>query len=315
MNYFKRGEFGFVWLFAIIAGVAILLLAIYAAVQMGGTMRVATDASITKQITSLTDPLEAGFTAATRGELNFNQPTIIRLECTDIGFGESIISANSKSEIGEDYSHFVVSTHINDKYFFGSGLGEGETFYILSKSFNFPYKIADFLILIPDKRNYCFNDAPRNIKDELEALKIPIVFFENCSDLDMIQVCFGKENCDISVIGRCEGCRDIYSKGIVRKRGRNFYYADNLLYPAIFSDKPIYDCNVKRLLYKGSVSAIVLARKASIMNARGCTTRMEPVLNAWSQTLENSNANDLLDLYSDAADIGEAARVEVCNVW
>lgn len=315
MSNFKRGDFSFVWLFAIFAGIAILLLAIYGAIRIGETSKVGTDASIAKQITLLTDPLEAGFTAATFGRISFNQLTVIKLECNDFDFGESIISANSKSNIGDDFSSFVVSTSISDKYIFGRGVDEGETFHVLSKSFNFPYKIADFLILISENNDYCFIDTPSKVKDEIEQLDIPVVFFENCSDSDMIEVCFDKEGCEISVFGKCEDCRDVYSKGIVRKGGRNFYYVDSLIYPAIFSDKEIYDCNVNRLIYRGHVSSIVLGRKASLMNARGCTNRLESLLYGWSEVLEGSDVGDLLELYSDALDIYEVNRFGVCNVW
>lgn len=312
----KKGEFGFVWLFAIIAGIAILVLVIYGAVRIGETTRVQTDASIAKQISILTDTLEAGFAAAVKGDIKFQQDTIIRNVCHDIGFGENSISALSKSDVGKDYLDFTVSSSVSDKYIFSFSQDEGKNFYILSKSFDFPYKIADYIILISNKRKYCFKNTPDYIKDELEALELPFVSFDNCSqDLDTTLVCFGEQGCDISVFGECDYCQDIYGGGTVVKRTGSVHYVGNLLYPAIFSDRIIYECNINRMLYRGSITGKVLARKAQLMNTRGCTTNLEPVLYSWSLKLGNSTYNDILKLHPDVLKIQDVNRQEACGVW
>ena len=50
----KKGEFNFNILFAIIAGGAILVLAIYGAVKIGNTQRFQTDTEIAKKLSILT---------------------------------------------------------------------------------------------------------------------------------------------------------------------------------------------------------------------------------------------------------------------
>ena len=102
----KRGEFGFVWIFAIIAGISILLLSIYGATKIGEPLRAESDAAIGKKLTVFTDPLEAGFTSATFGMIEFQQETKIQNFCNPIGFGDNSISASSRSSIGKEFLPF-----------------------------------------------------------------------------------------------------------------------------------------------------------------------------------------------------------------
>jgi hypothetical protein len=60
MNY-SRGEFNFVLLFAIFAGVAILILAIYGASQFASTGRFQTSTLVAKQLDILKDTFKSGF--------------------------------------------------------------------------------------------------------------------------------------------------------------------------------------------------------------------------------------------------------------
>jgi hypothetical protein len=314
----KRGDFGFVWIFSIIAGTSILILSIYGATQIGETQRTETDASIAKKLTVLTDPLEAGFASAVYGTIKFQQETRIQNLCNPIGFGDNYIAASSESGVGKKFLEFSPGTTIKEKYLFGHEEDAGKTFYVFSKPFEFPYKIADFLIMISDKQDYCFIDAPDYVQKELDALDIPIVFFEDCEkESGFVRVCFrAGSNCDILVSGNCDSCREVYETGTVELEDDSIVeYAGSLMYAAIFSDDVNYDCNVRRLLYRGSVVAKILARKASLMNARRCSTNLEPVLYGWSSELGNATVDDVIDLYSSAVEIDDASQWEVCNVW
>lgn len=316
----KRGlEFGFVWIFSIIAGVSILLLSIYGATQIGETQRFETDASVAKKLTIITDPLEAGFTSATFGTISFNAETRVRNLCNAIGFGANDIAAATKSGFGSEWLDYSAATTVREKYIFGHEEDSGETFYVLSKAFNFPYKIADYVVLMTDQRAYCFIDAPKSIREELEALRMPVIGFDNCTfagDVEVLDVCFGGGTCDIVVEPGCDSCTDVYGSGLVRyPNGRSSQYAGSLLYPAIFSDKITYECDVQRLLYRGGTTAKILARKADLMNARGCSTNLEPVLQGWSTSLLSSDISGMVNLYPDALALEGAHKWEVCGVW
>ena len=188
---------------------------------------------------------------------------------------------------------------------------------MLSKAFNFPFKIADFVILVSDSEQYCFKDAPSDVVEELSSLQIPVVSFDNCSrrDSDTVVVCFGNADCDVSVIGTCTSCQDIYARGDITKNGKTVSYVGNLLYAGIFSSSGLYECNVNRLLHRGSLTASVLTRKAELMNARGCNTNMRPVLATWSGLLANATADDMASLHPNAVEMEDAAKWEVCSVW
>jgi len=69
----KRGQFNFVWLFAIIAGGAILVLAIYGATKAGDSQRFQTDTEIAKELAILTDPLQVGFAEGSFGKITLGR--------------------------------------------------------------------------------------------------------------------------------------------------------------------------------------------------------------------------------------------------
>ena len=103
----KKAQFNFVWLFAIIAGATILVLAVYGAMKAGDTMRFQTDSEIAKSISIISDPLQAGFSEGSFGKILFKQETRINNFCFDGGFGTHSISVSTKSDIGEDRKSVV----------------------------------------------------------------------------------------------------------------------------------------------------------------------------------------------------------------
>jgi hypothetical protein len=172
------------------------------------------------------------------------------------------------------------------------------------------------VILISDEKKYCFRDSPKEIREELESLKIPAIVFDNCSTRDnILTVCFGGEACDISVTPTCDSCQNAYETGTVKTKDGGVSYIGNLIYPAIFSSRPNYECNVKRLLYRGGVVALILSRKADLMNARDCSTNLGPVMVGWSMSLMNATVNDIVSLYPSAVEIEETSKWEVCGLW
>jgi hypothetical protein len=317
----KKGDFSFVWLFAIIAGIAILLLAIYGATKVGSSMKIQTEAEIAKQITIITDPLESGFAQASKAPIEFGQEIDILFACSHYpgDFGENRISTKIHStDLEFDKTKFIVAARISDKYIFGKEFQTAKTFYTYSMSFDFPFKVADYLLFFSENDLYCIKNSPRKFNEELDSMDLPVITFDNCSKDEGFQtVCFGEDNCDITIEGTCEGsgCRDIYDTGIVTKNGKTLLYVGDLIYPAIFSDKKIYDCNVNRLLYKASIVSLILSKKASLMNARGCTTNLEPILNLWSNELSNASISDMVNLYPDAVNMENQYRWEVCSAW
>jgi hypothetical protein len=330
----ERGQFNFVWLFAIIVGGAILVLAIYGATQAGDTARFQSDTEVAKSLSIITDPLQAGFGESSFGRISFNDETRINNICLDNNFGQNDISVSTRSGVGEEWNLAGGATSIHNKYIFSSERSSGEEYYVFSKGFNFPYEVADLIFLTPE--DYCFINAPEEVVDEVLGLSIPNIEFDhptgvplgvglsgstsdgaNCSVADAVNVCFGNgDDCDVMVYGSCQsGCDSVFDAGIVSKGDSDMKYVGSLMYGAIFSDRAVYECNVERLMYRAGKIAEEFAVKTSLMDARGCDSNMRADLTVWSGILFNATSNDLMGLRTMAETIDKKNDREVCGVW
>jgi len=299
----KKAQFNFVWMFAIIVGGIILFLAVFGAMKAGGTSRYQSYSETGVSISIITDSLQAGFSEGSFGKISFQGETRINNICIfDEEFGKNLISVSTRSNIGNEWNSPGGEKTVPNKYIFSSEKSSGEDFYVFSKPFYFPYKVADLTFLISD--NYCFIDAPDEISEEIIGLKIPNIEIENCTLPESIRVCFGSsgDGCDIKV-----------NSTIVEKGSDEMDYVGNLMYAAIFSDKSTYDCNVERLKYRANKIAEEFSQKADLMNTRGCNTNMKMWLTSWSGELIADNT--LSSLVGKSNDIEEKNEDELCRVW
>jgi len=310
----KRGQFNFVWIFAIIAGGTILVLAIYGASKVGDTQRFQTDTEIAKTLAIITDPLQAGFAEGSFGKISFRQETKINNLCIDGNFGRHKISASTRSDVGNAWNIPGEEVPIHNKYIFSSERATGKEYYVFSKPFNFPYKVADLTMLIP--LDYCLVNAPEEIAEEIN-FNIKKIQIENCSEDGLVNVCFGTGNdCDITVYGSCmTGCDSVYAEGTVEKAGATMKYVGNLMWAAIFSEREIYECNVKRLMYRTGKLAEEFSDKADLMDARGCNSNLRPDLLMWNGLTLNATVEDLMFLNPVAETLGRKNDREDCGVW
>jgi len=311
----RRGQFNFAWLFAIVVGAAILFLAIFGAMRTGDTYRFQADTEIAKSLSVITDPLQAGFAEGSFGKISFQQETRINNICLGGGFGKNDISVSTRSNIGEAWNLPGGATSIHNKYFFSSEKSSGEEYYVFSKPFNFPYEISDLIFMTVD--NYCFLNAPEEIADVVVGMNIENIEVENCTLINPVNVCFGTgDDCDVMVYGSCSSrCDSVYDEGTVSKSGGDMKYVGNLMYAAIFSDKLIYDCNVKRLMYRNGKIAEEFVAKADLMDARGCNTNLLGDLSVWAGLTINATSNDLIALRSMAENMDSKNDRELCGVW
>ncbi|MBU2576794.1 MAG: hypothetical protein KKF50_03660 [Nanoarchaeota archaeon] len=310
----KRGQFNFVWLFAIVAGAAVLVLAIYGATKAGDTMRFQTDTEIAKSLAIITDPLQAGFAEGSFGKIIFRQETRINNVCLDGKFGRHKISVSTRLNIGQEWNIPGEEVPVHNKYIFSSERSTGKEYYVFSKPFEFPYKVADLTMMIPEE--YCLVNAPEEIAEEIN-FNVKNIQVENCSEKGMINVCFGSgNNCDITVYGACtSGCDSVYDMGTVEKFGSTMKYVGNLMWAAIFSEKEIYECNVNRLMYRTGKIAEGFADKADLMDARGCNTNLKPDLVMWAGQTTGAGVENLMSLNSIAETLGNKNDREDCGIW
>ena len=282
----KKGylQISFGWLFAIIVGIVIIALAIYFVTKMVGTQGTIQNAKTGKEIGILLNPLETSFESAVTSSVIFPEETRIYNRCDNDGnFG------NQRIEIMQKNRNKWEETNLNDikfqnKYIFSERNSEGKTFYIFSKPFDFPFKVANLMYISSASTNYCFIDAPEDIKDEISDLKQPnLKLEEECSEED-IKVCFEYGNCDIQV--------DYDAKRVEKNNEEMFFETDALMYAAIFSDKATYECQLKRLMQRIEQLSKIYMDKSNALSIKGC----EPVLNPYLLSLINS-ASGLSDSY------------------
>ncbi len=304
----NQGDFNFTWIFAILAGIAILVLAIYGAVKIGEALKQQSSTETAKEITILTDPLQAGFAEGKFGVIRFNKETKINNYCSpdDFGSNEISVSVFSKGVWGE----MSVPISVKNKYIFSSD-AEGKEYYVFSKPFNFPYEIADLIFV--NSKKYCFVKPPYNIEDDVLGLVMDNIEVGNCLE-DSVSVCFESSNCKINVYG----IDDDFNEGYVEKDGERLYFVGNLIYGAIFADRGLYECNVERLLYRDWKIAEVFAEKADLMNGRGVDTNLKADLILWGGLVKDGQASDLISLNQIAKELdkkNEGEKRGVGGIW
>ena len=303
----NKAQFDFNWLFALLAGAAILVLAIYGVAQLGDSMRFKSDTETATQISILTDPLQAGFAEGKFGKIIFRQETRIINDCYSESFGTNEISVSTHSDVGEEWLRQGVAAKVPNKYIFSS-YESGKTFYVFSKPFYYPFKVSDLVFV--SSKNYCFVNPSEEIKEDILGLNMENIKLkeeQNCSK-DSLFVCFNTNQCDINVYGDSE-------QGYVEKGGKTMNYVGNLIYGAIFSEKELYDCNVMRLMYRTSKSASVFSEKSDLMNGRACNTNLKSDLLVLSGSTLGATSDNLLSNYKIAQQIELKNNQELCGLW
>jgi len=315
----KRGiALPFNWMFAIIAGIIILFLAIYATAKIIGTSEYQIYTETAAKLEPLLDPIRRGLASGKSTQINFKKLTRTHYSCSAVGqWGKNTIAFSEKT-----FGDFQEKGgEINSmKYIFADEMIEGKSLYLFSMPFNFPFKIDDLIMISGE--NYCFYQTPNEIKKDLQNLNLENIYFaddlndKNCTGK---KVCFGS-NCDISVYGLCEGyeCNSQYDYGKIFKDNKVLYYHGSLLYAGIFSDVGIYECNVKRLMKRFSELSDIYLNKINIIELKGCSSTVEPellVMSELANSLESPEDLFLLSLEADKIDKKNQATVESCKLY
>jgi hypothetical protein len=303
----KAIEFSFTWLFAVIIGVVILVLAIYAATKIFSAGQTETTTATAKEIGVLLNPLETGFEEGVSTSLSLVVETRIYNGCDNFsGFGNQEIKVAQKS-FGR-FTEPSLGINFPNKYIFSNETEDGKKFLIFSKSFDFPFKVANLIYLSSAEKKYCFIDAPENIKEELSQLKQENLLVENCSALSGItKVCFDT--------GTGCGVKVKYNSGYVEKNSKKLYFTtDALMYAAIFSSGGIYECQVSRLMQRAEELGSIYIKKASLLESKECHSNLDllPLLNALRNYKDSS---DLGTLSNKAEEIEDANRGSSCRMW
>ncbi len=307
----KRGQLNisFAWLFAIIVGATILVLVIF------GTTRVIKTGGQEQQIVGakglsvLLNPLETGFESAVSTPLSTNVETRIYANCNEFGnFGEQRISLSEFSFNKWQTPSSEIS--FESKYIFSnSPYVEGKNFYLFSKPFEFPFKVADLIYLTSSEDKYCFENAPENIKKEIEQIKQPNLIVDCSGKEDYIRVCFnGGSKCDIEVN---------YQAKSVKKSGNSVYFeSDSLMYATIFSNKEIYECQVQRLLKRTEELSLLYQEKGLLLIKEGCQKDLtEELMDFRTEITRIDSSSKLSNVESLIENIDDKNKKLDCSLW
>jgi len=304
----KRGfQISFAWIFAIIAGGFILFLAIYGVTRLMDTGGDITSAKTGVEIMVLLNPLETGFESGRTVLLTMPVETRIHNKYSLYGnFGAQIIQIDQKS-YGK-WSQTEIDVRFPNKYIFSDSIIEGKKFFIFSKPFKFPFKVADVIYLTSSEKNYCFINAPERIKEELSDLNQKNLLIENCP-AESVKICFDTvafQECDINV--------DVNRREVEKSGQTMFFETDALMYAAIFSDKNIYEYQIKRLMQRTNELLLLYDTKAILILDQGCSQDVNLfVLKSIVNNLQSSE--DLMRAANAADDVERENDRAVCRLW
>lgn len=309
----RRGalEISFGWLFALAAGAVILFLAIYFGSKIIGSSDEIISAETGEEITILLNPLETSFETAQTTSITIPLETRINNFCSDeTPFGKQSLQLDQKRFNEWTETETKVSSY--NKYIFSKAITEGKTFYLFSKPFDFPFKVANLIYLTSSDNVYCFIGAPKEIKEEISNLNQKNLQVDNCSK-GSTKVCFSGAGCNIEVD---------YTDGEVRKGEDIFYFSgmddsNALMYAAIFSDKEIYECQVKRLMLRiEELSLIYYDKEIITRDSSGCDEGIGTSLIQLSTLAGNLNNSQTLELIKlNAEDAEEKNNARRCLLW
>ena len=324
MKHKKAIGMSFNWLFALIAGAAILGIAIYGAVNIVGTGTQLVSTESAAKLTTFLDPAKAGIAYGKKSpSIEFNKDVKIELSCSlndNPPFGKQTLRFAEES-FGK-VSEFSDPIDIINNYVFSENILEGKEIHVYSKSVNMPFKIADLIILSSDQ--YCFVKTPEGVQDDLQDLE-NINFTEDINDCgERVKVCFKGTS-----TGSTSGCEIIvkdgtgsnyFTYGSVEKNGKNLYYYDSLMYAAIMASEENYECNLKRLMNKFVTVSNVYIKKISVLERNGCSSTVTGELTRMKTAAKNFDKSiDLKDrgIISGAGAVhGKNLRVApVCKLY
>lgn len=313
MDKGRRGalEISFGWLFALIAGAVILFLAIYISTRLISTEKETISAETGKEIGILLNPLETSFESAQTTSISIPSETRIHNSCDELGsFGRQIIQLDQKN-FGK-WTKTDVDVFFNNKYIFSEEEIQGKKFYIFSKPFQFPFKIADLTYMTSANEVYCFIAAPNDVEEEISDLNQSNLLVEGCTG-EEIRVCFGGGNCDINVD---------YDSGVIEKDGENMYFAGigedtrALMYAAIFSNKEVYECQARRLMMRVNEISLLYRDKEMITKKKGCGENLGNDLEELGDMASSLRSSEELGIIKMKADIiEEKNNARICMLW
>ncbi len=300
----------FAWIFAIVVGGIIIFLTIYAATNFIRSGQYEVNTKTTQQLINILNPLQTSLESGRIENIDLTTETRIYVECNpDLGsFGENRIEISEKNSFGgKEWSDRGGNIGVDKNlYVFSEVPVEGNKIYLFSKPINFPFKVADSIILYSE--TYCFVSPPESVANELRGIGIGnstnIEIKTSLSDCKKTRsVCFSSNaGCNISVVCNGFSCNE----GYVEKFNKKMYFVEDSLYAAIFSSVDSYECNMNRVMKRTGYLAGIYADKARVVSIRGCDTGLESDLNTLKSISDRyEGSKDILSIKVKADEIND----------
>jgi len=301
----QRGflQIPFSWVFAIIVGIFILFLGIYFATKIMNIEQTQLDATTAKQIGVLMNTLETGFESGKSPKpMILPSGTRVINKCDNFGdFGTQTIKVSQK--IFNKWTETDTEVSFNNKYIFSDEFVEGKKFYLTSMAFEYPFKIADMILLT--SKEYCFLDVPEDMEFEIPTQENIKFKEEDCSK-EIVKVCFnGGSDCDVEVN---------YDRGYVEKGGEKLFFTGNLIYGAIFADAEIYECQVKRFMQRTEQLASLYEKKSSFI-VGSCDSGLDLDLISLENSAREFKSSEEFGLIDLQVEILENKNKGDCVLW
>lgn len=301
----------FNWMFAIIVGIVILFIAIYGVGRLADTGDKVAGTETAAKLSIVFENLDSGLSSGKSSVVNLERESKVFLDCDYLSnrpFGLEWISFSEKNrgKFGEESERIS----IRDKYIFGSSEVYGEDLYLFSKPFYLGFDVGDLIVL--SSNSYCFVDSPSRVLEEIEDFGLGNIKFEDsledCLD-ESVSICFNEGGCDIEV-----SSSDGFESGKVLKDGAELDYAGNLIFGGIFSDKEIYECNVKRLKNKFNELALIYESKINLLRGKGCDIDIS-LAEVRGMNVDSLGDLELLNEKVRGLDGVNGVLEEGCEVW
>ncbi|MDP3966394.1 MAG: hypothetical protein Q8Q04_02595 [archaeon] len=305
----KKGflDISFSWIFALIIGVVILFAAIYFVSQFSEVKDTQNSAEIGTSLFNVLLPLETGVDSGKSTTITLPVNSRISHFCDNSGtFGRDTISI--QEFIRKKWTDTGVNISSKDRYLFLPRVLQGKEFYAFSKSYEFPFKIANLVYIINANETYCFSDAPREIENELKNFNQVNFKFDDCNS-NGIEVCFDSGgDCDIEV--------NLNLRTVKKGNDIVYFEGNSLLYAATFSDKEIYECELSRLMKRGGKLTELYQEKSLNLVKVGCDSSLKTEFSGLkSSFLSLENSEDLFATARIVKEIGDANKYSECTLW
>ncbi|GIU68583.1 MAG: hypothetical protein KatS3mg001_433 [Candidatus Pacearchaeota archaeon] len=306
LNKKAQLQFPFAWVFAIIVGAIIIFIAIYASTRVINVGEEKVSAELSQEFESLLNPLESGPESGSSISIDMPTETQLIFSCSSFtDFGKQEISL--KQKISNKFVSTDFSLVSENKYIFSNKTVQGKKFFVFTKPFEFPFKVADLMYFTSSDESYCFLDAPKNIEREISNLNQENLFVKDCPS-NSKKICFkSRTGCNVFVNENL--------KTVSLEREEVYYETDALLYAAIFSNnKQDYECNVKRLMKRAEILSRIYNEKTNILANQGCISEVNllPLINS----LNSYNSSDDLTFVKNFADDAELSNERArCKLW